>query len=113
MSFDPKLLLDYISFAIGIVAMVYAWFATRRKDVDRRFTEGSKRMDRIDARVNILEQEVRSLPNKDDFHQTQITLTEMNGEMKALTVTIAEMSKAVSRTEDILTRHEDYLRENN
>ena len=84
MSFDPKMLLDYISFAIGIVAMVYAWFATRRKDVDRRFTEGSKRMDRIDARVNNLEQEVRSLQNRQAAKRLRMqkTLDRLKAEMR-------------------------------
>ena len=39
------------SFILSIAAMVFAWVRTRRKDVDGRLHEGSKRMDSLDARI--------------------------------------------------------------
>lgn len=100
-----------LSFLISVVAMVYAFFATRRKDIDRRFHEGSKRMDRHDLRLQALEQDVMAMPGKDDLHRVELSLGEIAGDMKAMAATLVAMGQSVQRTEKIVGRHEDHLRE--
>ncbi|MCD2328365.1 DUF2730 family protein [Pseudosulfitobacter pseudonitzschiae] len=112
MTLDPKLMMDGLALVVSIGAMVYSFLVNRRKDVDQRFTDGSRRMDRLDGRVASLEQEVKVMPGKDDVHSLQMTLSDVRGDMKAMAATMSAMAESINRTENIVTRHEDHLREN-
>ena len=99
-----------ISTLMSTGAVVFAWFAGRRKDVDRRLQEGSKRMDRHELRIQALEQDVKAMPGKDDMHRLELHLSEMAGDMKAMSSTLVAMAESQARTERIVRRHEDHLR---
>jgi len=99
------------SFILSVAAIVYAVFANRRKYVDERFDEGARRMTKHDARIGRLEQAVQTMPGKDDTHRLEMMLVEMAGDMKAIRATMRGMSESLSRTEGIVGRHEDHLRE--
>ncbi|MBM1816244.1 DUF2730 family protein [Sulfitobacter pseudonitzschiae] len=105
-------MMDGLALVVSIGAMVYSFLVNRRKDVDQRFTDGSRRMDRLDGRVASLEQEVKVMPGKDDVHSLQMTLSDVRGDMKAMAATMSAMAESINRTENIVTRHEDHLREN-
>ena len=96
---------------LPLLVAVYTFLATRRTDVDNRFEAGDERMDRQEARIAWLEQTVQVMPDKDDTHRLHIMLSEMSGDMKAMCATMDGMKASLSRTEDIVTRHEDHLRE--
>lgn len=100
-----------LSFVLSVGAVIYTFFANRRKDVERRFHEGSKRMDRHDLRLQALEQDVMAMPGKDDLHRVEMSLGEIAGDMKAISATMVGMSQSIQRTEKIVGRHEDHLRE--
>lgn len=102
--------LAILSTLASLGAVVFAWFAGRRKDVDRRLQEGSKRMDRHDLRLQALEQDVKAMPGKDDMHRLELHLSEMAGDMKAMSSTLVAMAESQARTERIVSRHEDHLR---
>ncbi|MCD2314022.1 DUF2730 family protein [Pseudosulfitobacter pseudonitzschiae] len=112
MTLDPKLMMDGLALVVSIGAMVYSFLVNRRKDVDQRFTDGSRRMDRLDGRVASLEQQVSAMPGKDDVHSLQMTLSDVRGDMKAMAATMTAMAESLKRTESIVSRHEDHLREN-
>lgn len=109
MSFDPDLLLKLASFALSVGAMVYAFFVNRRKDVDERFKEGSKRMDRHEVRIAALETNVHSMPGKDDMHGLQLQLVEIKGALNTMGATMEGNQKIMGRLESIVSRHEDHL----
>lgn len=102
--------LAIVSALISIGAAVFAWLATRRKDVDRRFQEGSKRMDRHDLRLQALEQDVKAMPGSVDMHRLELSLSEMAGDMKAMAASMQAMAKSQERAENIISRHEEHLR---
>lgn len=104
-------LASLLSFIISIAALVSAFFTSRKKDVDHRFREGSKRMDRHDLRLQALEQDVKGMPGKDDMHRLELQLSEISGDMKAMYATMTGMASSIERTEKIVGRHEDHLRE--
>ncbi|MEM9968476.1 MAG: DUF2730 family protein [Pseudomonadota bacterium] len=112
MILDLKLLFDGVALLLSIAAIIYAFFANRRKDVDERFSEVSKRVDRHQERITQMEQVVAGQPGKDDFYQLRLTLAEMVGDIKAQTAKMDAMSESITRTENIVSRHEDHLREN-
>lgn len=117
MNVDLAIILDALPLAISISVGIFAFFANRRKDVDNKFDyvnerlmEGSRRMDRIDARVKANETSIEAMPGKDDVHALTLTLAEMGGDLKAQNATLHAMAESLKRTENIVTRHEDHLR---
>ena len=108
---DWDLLWKALGVVLPVLGVLYTFVATRRTDVDNRFEAGDERMDRQEGRIAWLEQTVQSMPGKDDTYRLEIMLAEMSGDMKAMCATMDGMKASLSRTEDIVTRHEDHLRE--
>lgn len=109
MSFDIDTVLKVASFALSIAAMIYAFFVNRRKDVDERFREGTKRMDRHESRLASLEQTVQTLPGKDDLHAMQLEMVKQTGSLNEMRAVMEGNSKIMARLEAIVSRHEDHL----
>jgi len=98
---------------LPIAAMVYTFVATRRKDYDRRFKEGSERMDRMDQRISKLEHSVGGLPSREDIHSIQINIERLGGTMSRMEAVMEGNTKIMSRLEQIVSRHEDHLLKGN
>ncbi|MFB9148740.1 DUF2730 family protein [Roseovarius ramblicola] len=96
---------------LPLLVAIYTFLATRRTDVDKQFEAGDERMDRHEGRIAWLEQTVQVMPGKDDTHRLELMLSEMSGDMKAMCSTMEGMKASLQRTEDIVGRHEDHLRE--
>lgn len=101
-----------LSLIIAVASLVFSWWRTRRSAVDERFAAGSSKMADHEKRIQTLEDEVRILPGKDDMHAMQLALANMGGDMKAINVTLQAIAGSQERLEDVVTRHEDYMREN-
>jgi len=97
-----------VTTAIG----VFAWFRTRRHDVDERFATGSKKLADLEKRLSAVEVTLLSLPDKEDIHELQMTMSNMNGDMKAMRVTMRSIAESLIRQEAISTRHEEWMRSN-
>ena len=111
MIFNIDTSLKLASFALSITAMVYAFFASRRKDVDDRFRNGSKRMDRHENRIAAIEQTVQTMPGKDDMHSLQLELVKQTGSLNEMRAVMEGNAKIMARLEAIVSRHEDHLLE--
>lgn len=98
-------------FILAIGSYLFVWWRTRRQDVDNRLNAGSKRMDALELRIQATEQTLASTPGKDDMHKLELTLVKMEGSMAAQNATLEAMAESLKRTEGILGRHEDFLRE--
>ncbi|WP_417794641.1 DUF2730 family protein [Terasakiella pusilla] len=120
MLFDPTVtlgnLLAALALLVSLCTTVFAWFASRRSNVearfervDERFKEGSDRMDRQEGRIARVEQSVQSLPSKDDLHQIELTLANVAGTMQRMEAVMEGNQKIMSRLETVVTRHEDHL----
>ncbi len=101
------------SLLLSIAAMAFAWFRTRREDVDDRFKDGSKRMDRHENRIAAMEQTVQSLPDKDDVHAMQIEMVKQTGSLNEMRAVMEGNAKIMARLEAIVSRHEDHLLDGN
>jgi hypothetical protein len=106
---DLDTFLKLSSFALSFSAIIWTFFATRQKDTDKRFKEGSDRMDRHENRILSLEQTVKVMPGKDDLHAVQLELTRMSGTMETMSAIMEGNQKIMSRLETIVSRHEDHL----
>ncbi|WP_372605466.1 DUF2730 family protein [Actibacterium sp.] len=118
MSFDWDLALKVISMAVSFGAAVFAVFATRRKDVDKKFESlderllsGARRMDRHDTRLSTIERDIAALPGKDDMHQLQLAMMAQTGELKEMRAVMEGNQKIMARLEQIVSRHEEHLLE--
>lgn len=109
MNFDPELALKYANFALSFIAIVYAWFATRRHWVDDRFKEGSKKFTALELRVELLEQSVAALPNKEMMHEMQLEMVRQTGSLNEMRAVMEGNAKIMVRLESIVSRHEDHL----
>ncbi|MDQ1847684.1 DUF2730 family protein [Gemmobacter fulvus] len=95
--------------ALNIVNILYTWWRTRDQNVETRFRAGSERMDRLDTRLASVEQTLRAQPSKDDLHQLQLALKEVQGELKTMTAIMEGNNKIMERLEGIVARHENHL----
>ena len=111
MMLDIDTVVKVLSFTLSAAAMLFAYIATRRKDVDARFKEGSERMDRHDTRISSLEHHLKEMPDKDDVHALQLELARMSGAIGEIRVMMDGNSKIMARLENIVSRHEDHLLE--
>lgn len=109
MTFDLDLGIKLATFAISVTAMIYAFFVNRRKDVDRRFADGSDRMDRHEKRISTIEQTVQTMPVKDDMHALQLELVKQTGSLNEMRAVMEGNAKIMARLEAIVSRHEDHL----
>lgn len=99
------------SFAISIAAMVYAFFATRHKDVEGRFKNVDRRLDVQDKDIASLTHTVRELPSKDDIHNVKLEMAKMSGKMDVFGEQIKTQSEIMKRLDRTINRHEDHLLE--
>lgn len=109
MSFDVDTGIKMAGFALSLAAIIYSWFSGRKKDVDERFKEGSKRMDRQESRIAALEQAVKTLPGKDAFHSVQLEMVKQTGSLNEMRAVMEGNAKIMLRLETIVSRHEDHL----
>ncbi|KJZ21839.1 DUF2730 family protein [Tritonibacter mobilis] len=120
MLFDPTVtlgnLLAALALLVSLCTTVFAWFASRRSNVearfqrvDERFKEGSDRMDRQEGRIARAEQSIQSLPGKDDIHQIELSLANLAGTLQRVEAVMEGNQKIMSRLETVVTRHEDHL----
>ena len=96
---------------LPLIVGIYTFFATRQKQNNARFDVAEERIGKVEGRVGALEQTIGAMPGKEDTHKLEMMLTEMAGDMKAMRATMKGMSESQHRTEDIVGRHEDHLRE--
>lgn len=109
MNFDADLVLKYADFIMTIGVGVYVFFATRRHDVDALFKEGSKKFTALELRVELLEQAVAALPNKDSLHDMQLEMVRQTGSLNEMRAVMEGNAKIMARLESIVSRHEDHL----
>lgn len=106
---DWDLALKFGNTGFTIVVAIYAYIASRRKDVDEAIGEVKSRMDRLDARVVRTEDTLNIMPGKDDMHGLQLELVKQTGAMNEMRAVMAGNAKIMERLETIVSRHEAHL----
>ncbi|MGS4945185.1 DUF2730 family protein [Meridianimarinicoccus sp. RP-17] len=116
MTLDLDTFIRIATFVMSVGAMVAAWIATRRKDVDVRFDglaekiESQRaRIEAAEARLSRVEQQVESMPGRGELHRLELTLTQMAGNLSTISESMNGQREIMKRLENIVTRHEDHL----
>ncbi len=108
---DWDLVIKALGLILPVVAGIYTYVATRRKDVDAAFQANTARIDRLDARVVRIEDTIGAMPGKDDMHGLQLELVKQTGAMNEMRAVMAGNAKIMERLEIIVSRHETHLLE--
>lgn len=87
---------------IAAGAWVYTWFTARSKDNAARIDKLEGKVEDHSGRLQAVEQELHHLPDKDRFHGLELAISDIKGQLSAMT----EATEAVGRT---ARRVEDYL----
>ncbi len=113
MIFDPTVTL---SFLLAVITVIFTWWRTRDRNVEDKFAgvgeqfkAGSDRMAAIERRCDVLEQTIRSLPDREDIHNLSLALSDIKGEMKAMRAEMSGTKDIMGRVEDVVSRHEQHL----
>ena len=109
MSFDIDLLIKLSNSALSVGAIIYAFFATRREDVDERLKTGSDRMNRHEQRLQAIEQTLHDMPGRGELHALELELVRMNGTMGKVEALMTGHADIMKRLEAVVTRHEEHL----
>lgn len=104
-----KDLASVASFALSIGAMIYAFFATRKKDNDQRFSELSAQNMKLTARMTKAETLLNAVPSREDIHGIHLEIASMNGAVGRMEAVMEGNAKIMGRLESIVSRHEDHL----
>lgn len=96
-------------YVLSAAAAIYAWFVTRRRDVDGRMDRQAERIAGVDHRLTSLEQTVGGLPGQADLHQIALQLREMSGDMKAMGAQLQGQTDMLRRMDRTVDRHEEHM----
>lgn len=97
---------------VALATTVWNFVSSGSRANAKKIADHEREMASLKLRVQVLEGEIKSMPGVSDLHKLEMVLSEMRGDLKAMGATMRGMSESLSRTEDIVTRHEDHLRKN-
>jgi hypothetical protein len=88
----------FLSFGTAI----WTIFSGPSRKNSTRLDDHTGRMDRHEARLQSLEQEVRSMPSKDDMHKVQLSLRDMAGQLALLNERLAPVKAISERMQELM-----------
>jgi TolA-binding protein len=98
-----------LSLLFSVATFAFAYFRTRRVDVNERFEKAESRIETLAAKQAVLEREIAAAPGREELHRLELHLVEMAGDMKALASSVKGQNDILKRLESVVTRHEDHL----
>lgn len=94
---DAKDLVGVIGGLIGVVAMVYAWLTARSK-------VNSEHVSDLLVRVQAIEADFRHMPSKDTVHGLELAISEIKGDIHAMSEAFSAVQRTAQRIENYLLR---------
>lgn len=104
-----ELLREAAPYVLSLSAAVYAWFVTRRRDVDGRMNRHADRIAGMESRLASLEHTVGGLPGQTDLHSIALQLKELGGEMKAMSAQMEGQTDLLRRMDRTVELHEEHM----
>lgn len=94
---------------INFGAMIWNIFSGPAKAAQKKVDGLTGELSAHDLRIQRLEQTLQAMPSKDNFHELQITMTKMSGEMSVMRAVMEGNSAIMTRLEAVVTRHDEHL----
>lgn len=104
-----KIALDFTALVIAIGSGVYAFFATRRKDVERKFEEAASVQRDHDRRLTELEKDIERLPGTAEVNRIMIAMAELKGSMDTMSAKLDGTNAVVAKIENAVSIHQEHL----
>lgn len=106
MSFDLTITASAL---VAVLGMIIGWVRLRNEALNKRLEAQSGRLDRHEARVSSVEQTLQAMPGRDEMHKIELGISEIRGDMRALSASMEGNSKVMLRLEAVVSRQEDHL----
>ncbi|MDH0095871.1 DUF2730 domain-containing protein [Ectopseudomonas hydrolytica] len=110
MDFDS--LLRGAQFLFTVVVGYFSWSSARKASSKVEAEALAQRLAGQDNRLTVLEQQMKHLPTSDQFTELAGELAELAGDMKAIKVEIAGVTKALDPLARAVERMNEYLLNN-
>lgn len=94
---------------INFGAAIWNIFSGPAKAAQKKVEDLRGEVSAHEARIQRLEQTLQAMPSKDNFHELQIAMTNMSGEMRVMRAVMEGNSAIMSRLEAVVTRHDEHL----
>ena len=112
MDFDVwRLVVDAFQLALTCAVGVYAWVATKHRATLREIQELDARLDAIEHRVTVGEEQLKATPTDKAIHELAIAIEHLAGDFKAHAARLDGLGKIVKRLETVAARQEAFLLE--
>ena len=92
---DAKDLVGVAGGLIGIIAMVYAWLIARSK-------VNAEHVSDLLTRVQSIEADFRHIPSKDTVHGLELSISEIKGDIHAMSEAFSAVQRTAQRIENYL-----------
>lgn len=99
---DITVLIQMLTFVMAAVSGLYAWITGRDKATQKEIKELRDDMQAIEGRVSRTESEMAHLPDKESVHRVELAVSEMRGDLRAISESWKPVGKTVQRLEEFL-----------
>lgn len=90
----------WIAIALSFGALLRAHFGARSKEVDLRIGVLTSKLDLVEDRVTIVENDLKHLPDKETTHRLELSIAEMRTEMRGLSEKMKPLGAIADRIQD-------------
>lgn len=105
----PLAWIGALMIVISFCTTIWGIFSGPAKALAKKVDDLRSDVDDHDHRLQRLEQTLQAMPSKDNFHELQITMTKMSGEMSVMRAVMEGNSAIMTRLEAVVTRHDEHL----
>lgn len=105
-NFDLTISLGLI---VTLVGAIIGWVRMQIRRIETRIDVAGERLDRHEGRLSLAEQNLQSLPAKNDLHKIELAIERMGGDMREMRASMSGQQQIMSRLETVVTRQEDHL----
>lgn len=93
----------------NLASLIWGVFSGPSRKNAQAIEAMSKEVELLKARMSLMEQELRTIPAKEEMHELELAMTRLQGELKTMSETMRGQSEIMKRLEALVSRHEDHL----
>ena len=94
--------LGLLALIISVSGAAYAWITARSKVNAEHLKRVDESLKAHDRRIQTLESELEHRPSKDSHHQLELTMRELQGDVKLMAANIESVTRTTRRMEEFL-----------
>ncbi|WP_319414402.1 DUF2730 family protein [uncultured Cohaesibacter sp.] len=99
---DLKLWLAIVTGCLGLVVSAIGYLRQPSKDNSDKITKLTSSVDELDRRVQSIEDEIKHLPDKEQSHSLELTMTKLSGRLDAFEEKLKPIGSIADRLQEFL-----------